>query len=329
MKKLFGILAGFIFILGLSTASSATPFQNGSFEDGPASIGDFTTLWAGSTDITGWKVASGSIDLVGSYWDASDGNRSIDLNGEEPGAISQVFDTVPGTLYQVLFDMAGNPDDPGVKVLLTSANSKAIRYKFNSTEKTRRAMGWTEMVFLFRARSNSTTLKFAGISPNSGAGPAIDNVQVIPFPEDTMHPTGAVHAYDNLLWPPNNKEVKVKIAGYVVDELSMARDIYDNGVAWAYLLVNGKKIVLKDKMKNVLGPEGDFSVMVYLKAVKNAIYPIKLFAADTSADAGGKPNSGLVDTTYVRVPHDMSGKPKDDKPKKKKKSKKKKSKKNK
>ena len=59
------------------------------------------------------------------------------------------------------------------------------------------------------------------------------------------------------------------------------------------------------------------------------IYPIKLFAADTSADAGGKPNSGLVDTTYVRVPHDMSGKPKDDKPKKKKKSKKKKSKKNK
>jgi len=46
-----------------------------------------------------------------------------------------------------------------------------------------------------------------------------------------------------------------------------------------------------------------------VKVVKGAEYIIQLYAADTNTnpeDAGG-PNSGLVDSTYIRVPHDMSG----------------------
>ena len=40
--------------------------------------------------------------------------------------------------------------------------------------------------------------------------------------------------------------------------------------------------------------------------VKGAEYVVELYAADTeSADDGG-PNSGLVDSTFIRVPHDMS-----------------------
>lgn len=142
--------------------------------------------------------------------------------------------------------------------------------------------------------------------------------------EDTMHPAGAVHAYDNLLWPPNNKEVKVNIKGYVIDELSMARDEDGIGVLWAYLLVNGEKIILRDEKTNKLNPDGSFIIVVHLRAKKNAIYPIELFAADTVDEKDGGPNFGLVDSTFVRVPHDMSGKSKDKKDKKKKKSKKKK-----
>ncbi|MCK4605518.1 MAG: choice-of-anchor C family protein [Deltaproteobacteria bacterium] len=324
MKKLIVILASFLFILGLSTVSMATPFQNGSFEDGPDDIGAFITLPAGSADITGWTVVSGSIDLIGSYWDAFDGDRSIDLNGNEPGAISQVFDTEPGALYQVFFDVAGNPDDPGLKVLVASANSMATEYEFDSTGKTRTEMGWTEMSFIFQASSDSTTLEFASISPpDSAFGPALDNVRVRPFPEDTMHPAGAVHAHDNLLWPPNNKKVQVEIEGYVIDELSMVRDGAGIGVSQAYLLVNGTEIVLRDETTNLLDPDdGSFSIVEYLEARKNAIYPIELFAADTVAEEDGGPNFGLVDSTFVRVPHDMSGKSKDKDSKEKKKSKK-------
>lgn len=326
MKKLIVILASFLFILGLSTVSMATPFQNGSFEDGPDDIVAFITLPAGSADITGWTVVSGSIDLIGSYWDASDGDRSIDLNGDEPGAINQVFDTESGALYQVFFDMAGNPDDPGLKVLVASANSMASEYEFDSTGKTHTEMGWTEMSFIFQASSNSTTLEFASISPDSAFGPALDNVRVIPirlFPEDTMYPAGAVHAHDNLLWPPNNKKVQVEIEGYVIDELSMVRDGDGIGVSQAYLLVNGTKIILRDETTDLLDPDdGSFSIVEYLEARKNAIYPIKLFAADTVAEEDGGPNSGLVDSTFVRVPHDMSGESKDKDSKEKKKSKK-------
>ena len=155
----------------------------------------------------------------------------------------------------------------------------------------------------------------------------IEAVSMKPSLEDTMHPAGAVHAHDNLLWPPNNKLVKVRITGYVMDELSMVRDEDGIGVSRAYLLVNGRKIILRDEKTDLLNPDGSFHIVEGLWAKKNAIYPIKLFAADTSADEEGLPNFGLVDSTFVRVPHDMSGKTKDKDDKKKKKSKKKKSKK--
>ena len=113
MKKLITFFTSILFILSFSSISMADPFQNGSFEEGTVDPGSFITLSAfDNTSITGWTVSSGSIDLIGSHWVASDGDRSIDLNGNEPGAISQTFDTEPGAVYNVLFDMAGNPDDP-------------------------------------------------------------------------------------------------------------------------------------------------------------------------------------------------------------------------
>lgn len=136
--------------------------------------------------------------------------------------------------------------------------------------------------------------------------------EVIPpppaMPDDTMAPSGAVHAYPNLVWPPNNKMVTVTLDGYVVDELSMARDGEDIGVSSAYLLIDGTdEIILLDETTDLFDAEGQFSVDIEVKAAKGAEYIIELYAVDNEPEEDGGPNSGLVDSTYIRVPHDMSG----------------------
>jgi hypothetical protein len=84
---------------------------NGGFEDGPepdpAGPG-FTTMVAVTTAIPGWTVTRGSVDYIGAYWQHADGRRSVDLNGNEPGAIAQTRRTRPGRTYRVTFRLAGN-----------------------------------------------------------------------------------------------------------------------------------------------------------------------------------------------------------------------------
>jgi Protein of unknown function (DUF642) len=93
----------------LGSAGAAT-IINGSFEEG-VDPGTFVTLTAtDSSSITGWKVSSGTIDYIGTYWTAADGSRSLDMNGLAPGAISQVITGLTfGHQYEVTFDLAGNP----------------------------------------------------------------------------------------------------------------------------------------------------------------------------------------------------------------------------
>jgi len=127
------------------------------------------------------------------------------------------------------------------------------------------------------------------------------------FSDDTQAPTGAVHAYDNMIWSPNNKMVTVTLEGYVKDELSMARDREGIGVSAAYLLIGDtEEIILKDEDIDLLDDDGKFSVNFQVKAVKGAEYDVELYASDTESADDGEPNSGLVDSTFIRVPHDMS-----------------------
>jgi hypothetical protein len=66
--------------------------SNGSFENGPA-LDAFRTVFAPSAEIDGWTVTRGSVDHISSYWTASDGARSLDLDGLGPGTIGQTFVT--------------------------------------------------------------------------------------------------------------------------------------------------------------------------------------------------------------------------------------------
>ena len=151
---------------------------NGSFESGPSTQDIFLKLFAGDTSITDWTVGGEGIDYKFTYWQASDGGRSIDLNHLNTGSIETTLTTTPGTLYTIRFDMAGNPDGaPTTKTMRVTATGGLPRnYSFDTSGTSRSSMGWTTQSYSFTASSSSTVLKFT--STTAGPyGPAIDNVR--------------------------------------------------------------------------------------------------------------------------------------------------------
>jgi len=191
MKKLI-----LITMVALTAAPAmADLIENGSFELGQASIGGFTTLDSGSTAINDWRVIGSvtlSIDYIGSYWTASDGVRSLDLNGNPgPGGVEQDIDTIVGNSYLVKFDMAGNSDGaPTQKTMDVSAigaGTQTQGFVFNASGSNAN-MNWQTMQWSFVADvTGLTTLRFMSttVLPTGGPtpyGPALDNVSVVPVP---------------------------------------------------------------------------------------------------------------------------------------------------
>jgi len=176
MKK-FIFFASIVMCLFMSTNASAQVI-NGSFETGTCN-GAFTTVLAGQTNITGWTVGGHSVDYICFYWQASDGNRSIDLNGNGPGGLSQVVGTTAGYTYQVTFDMSGNPDGaPTVKLLSVSADGEnSTQYSYTIGTNTHADMEWETNNYYFTATDTSTILDF--LTNTTGFyGPALDNVSI-------------------------------------------------------------------------------------------------------------------------------------------------------
>ena len=172
------------------TPAGANLIQNGSFETGTsAPTSGFRTLFANPNasydDIANWTVDSGSIDWIGSYWNAANLLRSIDLSGNGPGTISQSFATTAGQLYQVTFAMAGNPAGGNTLKALTVAadGTTSPLITFDASGSTLSNMNWAERSFTFVANDNSTTLKFISGELNA-YGPALDNViaSAVPIP---------------------------------------------------------------------------------------------------------------------------------------------------
>jgi len=179
----------FALALLTGTSAAASPFVNGSFESAAVNPGAFwNTLEAGSTAITGWEVFGGRIDYIGTYWDADDGIRSVDLNGNlGPGGIRQSFDTTSSSFYRVNFAMAGNPDGgPATRDVLVQSGAFSQVFTFvipGGT--TRQNMNWAEYSFDFLALADTTTLSFLSTTQNQFYGPALDDVRVTPVPEPT------------------------------------------------------------------------------------------------------------------------------------------------
>jgi choice-of-anchor C domain-containing protein len=153
--------------------------QNGSFETATVNPGSFLRLDAGSTAITGWTVSQGTIDYKGTYWQASEGSRSLDLSGLNAGGIQQTFNTTIGETYRVTFDLAGNPDgNPTIKEMRVSAGGNSADFSFDITGKSLSNMGWVSNSWDFTATGTTTTLSFLNLA-DTAYGPALDNVSVI------------------------------------------------------------------------------------------------------------------------------------------------------
>ena len=204
--EISGRVLGIAVAMALMTTipAKANLLTNGSFETGTDPVA-FTNLASGSTAITGWIVANGNIDYIGTIWVSSDGSRSLDLEGSSgtcvvptncPGGIKQDFSTVASQQYQVTFDLAGNPNPsdvpsiPVIKTVLVSAAGQSQTFTFDTTGHSLSSMGWVTDSWTFTASGTTTTLEFdSADSPATGFGPALDNVSVnaiesaIPEPE--------------------------------------------------------------------------------------------------------------------------------------------------
>ncbi|MDP3748972.1 MAG: choice-of-anchor C family protein [Phenylobacterium sp.] len=170
-----------------STAATAAAIINGSFEVGvPIPPGGFVSVGAlDSTSITGWTVGGGGVDYIGTYWEAADGERSVDLSMLSEGSVSQTITTVAGVTYKVSFALAGNPDGPDEsKIAVTSISGSLPQIDFFTVTPahTHASMGWLYYDYTFKAFDATSTLVFASAT-DTPYGPALDNVSISVVPE--------------------------------------------------------------------------------------------------------------------------------------------------
>jgi choice-of-anchor C domain-containing protein len=189
-KAMKSAVAVAVLALGVSlgaVGASANLVTNGSFELGNNLPGaGFNTKGNGSTDIAGWTVGGNSVDWISTYWPATDGNLSLDLNGNGKGSISQAINVVAGQKYTLTFDFARNTDGGGlnetVKISLPGTAPTPVTFTaFGSAQ----ANQWVTVGYEFVAAiTGSALLTFAGVGANDPFGIALDNVNVsaVPLP---------------------------------------------------------------------------------------------------------------------------------------------------
>lgn len=169
-------LTSILGVAGFAAAASAQSVMNPSYETGPAT-GGWTRVNLGSQAVEGWTVDKGNIDHIGTMWQAADGGRSIELNGDAPGRIRQEVQTTPGSQYLVEFALSGNWGGHWNKKVRIIAGDESELFFFDSTGNTSQNMRWEDRQFVFTADAATTRLFFA--SNNYGKhGGAVDNIRI-------------------------------------------------------------------------------------------------------------------------------------------------------
>jgi len=185
MMKYALALAGLAVAVSAVQAGNIT-IVNGDF-GGPVVNGAFNTYFApNSASIPGWTVTSGSIDLIGNYWQSSPGNasgQSVDMDGNSPGTIEQTGIALNAGTATVDFDLAGNPDGfPTTKTLQVDLlGLPAQTFTFTLPQGVSRDnMGWvSESATFLIPTAGDYTLQFASLDGGgSPYGPALDNVSM-------------------------------------------------------------------------------------------------------------------------------------------------------
>lgn len=219
---------------------------DGLFREGtnPGALTNYTT---GQT-FGNWTVQSGDVDHIGTTWQSSPlGGRSVDLNGNNPGAISQTLSTTAGRQYQVLFNLSGNwGTGDTTKDLRISAGGTSQDYLITQPS------GWSTTNMLFSGRSltftatgTSTTLAFQSLDSGAG-GPVIADVRVIEIPAavQTILNNDSTLSYDaatgkfyrlvnsNVTWSAAQSAAVAASLNGVSGELVTIGSSYENDLVW-------------------------------------------------------------------------------------------------
>lgn len=145
---------------------------NGSFEAAPAGTYNYTILSSSSTTLTNWTIG-GSIKVMNnSYKVPAHGTKSIDLNGNGAGSVSQMVPTVVGAGYTVRFAVANSPN------CATSWRYATVTYGPSSASISNANAGWSYRSYVFNATSTSSLIKFESTSTGQTCGLAIDDITV-------------------------------------------------------------------------------------------------------------------------------------------------------
>jgi choice-of-anchor C domain-containing protein len=196
------VVVGVASLVGMSVvprSTGAAPtnlLTNGSFETTPTPTTSFITVLAGdSTTIPGWTVVTpaiyggegGSVDLKSNnYWNAEDGNYSIDLAGSTgvPGGLYQDVTTTPGVQYLLSYWSAVNGDE-------TPGNTHTLDVTINGVVVAQvqqagvgRPLDWVQHTVTVTATSTTTQVEFDDVPPgDTNQRPALDNVSLTAVPD--------------------------------------------------------------------------------------------------------------------------------------------------
>lgn len=158
---------------------------NGGFEE-PRIREEVLTFETGATDITGWSILAGSVDIVGSsYWRPFNGNQSLDLDGISAGTIEQALETVPGETYWLSFAYANNggairPASARVEVLGDGHSSLATTISHFGSEPLE--MNYSIFLESFVAGDWTSRLRFTSTDENLLFGIVLDAVCISTTP---------------------------------------------------------------------------------------------------------------------------------------------------
>jgi choice-of-anchor C domain-containing protein len=183
----------------------ANLLTNGGFEIPVAPAGSSDLVSAGSSALFGWAVTTGDVNVVDNgLWQAFQGAQSLDLNGTQPGTISQSIATSAGTHYSLTFAYAnnfaaGNP--VAMAEVKASGRSTLLDQTVTHSGSTANIMNYTLFTAIFVADSPTSTLQFTAL--NSGPwGITLDAVSVVDVAQELgdYNHNGVVDAADYTVW---------------------------------------------------------------------------------------------------------------------------------
>lgn len=213
MNKMFAMVA---VAATIGSAANAATIINGSFETvgvpvpaSPANASYLEVLAPSAVALPGWMVGvvgpagTSGVDIIRNFWQASDGNYSLDLAARDVGSVSQMLTGLTnGFSYTLTFDISSNPGAAAASrsLLLSVGALTPTIFSFTDPTRTRTDMNWSSQSYTFIATSTSALLTFAGVPLAANAraslktaGIALDNVAIaqtfatqVPEPESWM-----------------------------------------------------------------------------------------------------------------------------------------------